>query len=249
MPIKDLLRNGVVFYMRESKLYIGTSGFEYDWNNFYKGAKDKFKHYSQAFNTVEINYSFYRLPSIRTYEEWKKKAPFDFCFALKLSRYITHVKRLKNTKDAFDEFVKRAKHLESKLGPILIQLPSNFKLDLNVIERFLINNKNNYRLAFEFRNASFFNSEELINLLKRYNVALVFSHSSIFPYKEIITADFIYLRMHGPSKLYGSEYGEELEKWALKIKKWNMDKDVYVYFNNDQNEYAPNDAKKLLGLI
>lgn len=233
--------------MQESKLYIGTSGFEYNWNNFYKDAKDKFKHYSQVFNTVEINYSFYRLPSIRTYEEWKKKAPFDFCFALKLSRYITHVKRLKNTKDAFDEFVKRAKHLESKLGPILIQLPSNFKLDLNVIERFLKDNKE--RLAFEFRNEDPLNSEELIKLFKKYNVAFVFSHSSVFPYKEIITADFIYLRMHGPSKLYGSEYGEELKKWALKIKKWNVDKDVYVYFNNDQNEYAPNDAKKLLGLI
>ena len=233
--------------MQESKLYIGTSGFEYNWNNFYKDAKDKFKHYSQVFNTVEINYSFYRLPSIRTYEEWKKKAPFDFCFALKLSRYITHVKRLKNTKDAFDEFVKRAKHLKPKLGPILIQLPSNFKLDLNVIEKFLKDNKE--RLAFEFRNEDPLNSEELIKLFKKYNVAFVFSHSSIFPYKEIITADFIYLRMHGPSKLYGSEYGEELEKWALKIKKWNMDKDVYVYFNNDQNEYAPNDAKKLLGLI
>lgn len=234
---------------KESKLYIGTSGFEYDWNNFYKDIKDKLKYYSQVFNTVEINYSFYKLPSIRIYEGWKKKVPFDFCFALKLSRYITHVKRLKNTKDAFDEFVKRAKHLESKLGPILIQLPSNFKLDLNVIEKFLKDNKKNNRLAFEFRNVSFFNSEELINLFKKYNVALVFSHSSIFPYKEIITADFIYLRMHGPSKLYGSEYGEELEKWALKIKKWNIDKDVYVYFNNDQNEYAPNDAKKLLGLI
>lgn len=233
--------------MQESKLYIGTSGFEYNWNNFYKDAKDKFKHYSQVFNTVEINYSFYKLSSIRIYEGWKKKVPFDFCFALKLSRYITHVKRLKNTKDAFDEFIKRAKHLESKLGPILIQLPSNFKLDLNVIEKFLKDNKE--RLAFEFRNEDPLNSEELIKLFKKYNVAFVFSHSSVFPYKEIITADFIYLRMHGPSKLYGSEYGEELKKWALKIKKWNVDKDVYVYFNNDQNEYAPNDAKKLLSLI
>ena len=126
-------------------------------------------------------------------------------------------------------------------------MPSNFKLDLNVIERFLKDNKE--RLAFEFRNEDPLNSEELIKLFKKYNVAFVFSHSSVFPYKEIITADFIYLRMHGPSKLYGSEYGEELKKWALKIKKWNVDKDVYVYFNNDQNEYAPNDAKKLLELI
>ena len=230
-----------------SKIYIGTSGFEYNWSNFYNNAKDKLRYYSEIFNAVEINYSFYRLPQIKTYEKWKNETPNDFCFALKLSRYITHIKRLKNVKTAFNKFLKRAKHLQSKLGPVLVQLPSNFKLDLDVIKKFLMDTKT--RLAFEFRSEDLFESKELIKLFKKNNVAIVFSHSSTFPYREIVTADFIYLRMHGPSKLYGSEYGDDLKQWALKIKKWSKNKDVYVYFNNDQNEYAPNDAKKLLNLI
>ncbi|MDD4358921.1 MAG: DUF72 domain-containing protein [Candidatus Pacebacteria bacterium] len=229
------------------KIYIGTSGFEYDWVNFYNGARNKLEYYSKKFNTVEINYSFYKLPSIDTYKKWEKETPSDFCFALKLSRYITHIKRLEDSENAFNEFVKRAKYLKSKLGPILVQLPSNFKLKLDVMESFLINNKE--KLAFEFRNEDSLDSKELVNLFKKYNVAFVFSHSRVFPYREIITADFVYLRMHGPKKLYGSEYGEDLKEWAPKIKAWAKNRDVYVYFNNDQNEHAPNDAKRLFNLI
>jgi uncharacterized protein YecE (DUF72 family) len=110
------------------KIYIGTSGFEYNWNNFYKNIKkkDRLKHYSQNFNAVEINYSFYKLPSISTYKKWIKETPSDFCFALKLSRYITHVKRLKNVKGEFNEFLRRANTLSYKLGPILVQHPFKF---------------------------------------------------------------------------------------------------------------------------
>lgn len=238
-----------------SNLYIGTSGFEYNWNNFYKtinNKKERLKYYSQIFNTVEINYSFYKLPSIKTYKKWINETPFNFCFALKLSRYITHVKRLRDANNAFDDFLKRAKVLEHKLGPILIQLPSNFKLDFKVMKDFLIHIKNSKkRFAFEFRN-NIFNSKDLINLFKKHNIAIVFSHASTFPYfkKEEITSDFIYLRLHGPSMLYASSYSDdELNVWANKIKKWKRNKDVYVYFNNDANEYALHNAKKLLSLI
>lgn len=216
------------------KIYIGTSGFEYNWNNFYKNIKkkDRLKHYSQNFNTVEINYSFYKLPSISTYKKWIKETPSDFCFALKLSRYITHVKRLKNVKGAFNEFLRRANTLSYKLGPILVQLPSNFKLDLSIMEEFLnYINKSKKRFAFEFRN-DVFESKELISLFKKYDVAVVFSHASTFPYfeKEEITSDFIYLRLHGPSHLYASKYSDrDLNERANKIRKWKKDKDIYIY--------------------
>lgn len=228
---------------QKHKIYIGTSGFEYNWNNFYKNVpkNKKLEHYSKVFNTVEINYSFYRLPEIKTFKKWFKETPDDFCFSLKLSRYITHVKRLKNTKQALDIFLKRAYSLKTKLGPILIQLPANFKLDLKVLEYFLKDLDQDLRIVFEFRQEI---DERVVSLLKKHNKGLVFSHSSKFPYFEKITSDFIYLRMHG-----SEEYGEKkLKPLALKIKNWNNKFDVYVYFNNDQNEYAISDAKKLIDL-
>lgn len=237
------------------KIYIGTSGWSYDWKNFYPKElpkKQQLPFFAAHFPTVEINYSFYRLPSISSFKKWKEETPDYFLFALKLSRYITHIKRLKGVKAACNKFVTRAEKLSSKLGPILVQLPDNFHCDLARLERFLESIKEKkLKLAFEFRHESWY-SKEIIALLRSYKAAMVFSHAKEFPYPkdEPVTANFSYLRLHGPKRVYGSLYGKSnLKKWADKIQKWKRKGDVFVYFNNDMHGYAVKDAKTLALLL
>jgi len=249
------------------KFFVGTSGWAYLWTNFYPSnlpTHKRLSFYSQTFKTVEINYSFYHLPRITTYINWSNQTPSDFIFTLKLSRFITHIKKLVGVKVALRKFLSNAKVLGSKLGPILIQLPPSFKIAPKTIENFLemaekveaeLKFSQKLQLAFEFRHRSWFeiNSAEyaaVIKILRKYKAAFVFAHSSRYPYpeKEPLTANFVYLRFHGPSALFASPYRlEGLKPWFPKIKKWITDGlDVYVYFNNDFNGYAVDDAKILL---
>lgn len=234
-----------------SKIFIGTSGYSYSgWEDvFYPRDLDRKKqleYYSQRLKTVEINSSFYHLPSLKTFQSWRKKTPKNFIFALKSSRYITHVKKLKDCKEPWQRFITNARGLKEKLGPILFQLPANFKVNEERLEDFLIFLPKKYRYAFEFRNRTWF-KKEIYQILKKHNVALCIADSLKWPLEEKITADFVYLRFHG-KVLYSSKYSEkELKQWAEKIKKWR--KDVYVYFNNDAFGHAPNDAKRLIEKI
>jgi len=258
--------------MLKRKLFIGTSGWIYsDWDGiFYPknlSSKDKLKYFSKYFKTTEINYSFYHLPRPATYQNWYSQTPGDFLFAIKTSRFITHIKRLKGVKEAWKQFIKNALNLKEKLGPILFQFPPSFKATEENIKRLedflkLITKGKKLKLkyAFEFRHKTWFTpldnknlmgcDEKTYKLLRKYKAAWVIADSPHYPKVEEITADFIYVRMHGSKVLFSSKYTKkELSSLAQKIKKWlKQKKDVYVYFNNDACGYAIENAKKLLKL-
>lgn len=223
------------------RLYVGTSGWVYpDWvGRFYPSDLPQRKwleYYSQQFKTVEINVTFYHQMKPATFDNWAKSTPKDFVFAVKASRFITHIKRLKDVGDPMDRFLESAASLGKKLGPILLQFPPRFKADVKRLEAFLVhssqltvNSKKRsensgqltvIRLAFEFRDASWFD-ESIYKILRKHNAALVIAESGDhWPSEEVITADFTYIRFHGEGGSYASKYtNEELRVWAKKIKK------------------------------
>jgi uncharacterized protein YecE (DUF72 family) len=251
--------------MLRGKLYIGTSGWVYShWEGvFYPKdlpSKDKLKYFSQHFKTAEINYSFYHLPRKSTYQKWYSETPEDFLFAVKASRFITHTKRLKGAKEAWKQFLDNAITLKEKLGPFLFQFPPSFQAtteNIDRLEKFLKILKTQnlkfkvYRLKFamEFRHKSWCD-KKVYNLLKKYKVAWVIADSPRYPRADIITTDFVYVRMHGSRIMFSSNYTKkELSSLAQKIKKLLKQKlDIYVYFNNDAYGYAVENAKELLKL-
>jgi uncharacterized protein YecE (DUF72 family) len=232
-------------------LRIGTSG----WNYRHFGALRHLDAYAREFGTVEVNYSFYRLPTRSTYASWAAQTPDDFCFAVKLSRYITHVKRLRGAKTPTRKFLGRAKPLGARLGPILVQLPENAHADAARLAKFLEGVRalgRDLRIALEVRHESWLASDDALAALARANAALVFAHSGRYPYPEAepLTADFVYLRFHGPKALFASPYGVAgLRPFAAKIRRWlRGGRDVYAYFNNDAHGHALADARTLVRL-
>ena len=254
------------------KLFIGVSGWAYShWEDiFYPknlSPEGRLKYFSHYFKTVEINYSFYHLPEPAVYKNWYSQTPGNFLFAVKASRFITHIKRLKGVREPWANFLKNALNLKEKLGPILLQLPPSFRCsaeNVSRIKEFLeftekIKNTNRnlklkkikIRLAVEIRNSSF-NDSELFELLKKFNVALVVSDAPAWDRiekPEIV--DFAYVRMHGSKVLFSSKYtAKELKDLAQKIKKWlGKGLDVYCYFNNDAAGYALENAKTLMEFL
>lgn len=251
--------------MKKGRLFVGTSGWVYShWQGiFYPEelpSKDKLKYFSQHFKTAEINYSFYHLPQPATYQKWYSETPADFIFSVKASRFITHIKRLSGVREAWKQFIENALNLKEKLGPILFQFPPSFKVtpqNLQRLENFLkLLNYNKYtmvknvslRYVFEFRHKSWCD-KKIYNLLKKYNIAWVIADSPRYPRVDVITADFVYIRMHGSKIMFSSKYTKkELNSLAQKIKKWLKKTDVYVYFNNDAYGYAIENARELLKL-
>ncbi len=245
------------------KIYVGTSGWIYShWvGKFYPKdlpSKDRLKYFAKHFKTAEVNYSFYHLPRPTTFLKWYKETPKEFLFSVKASRFITHIKRLKDVKEAWEQFFENAKNLKEKLGPILFQLPPSFKAEKENIQRLkdFLKLLSGYRLAsvhhkpryaFEFRHKTWLD-KNIYKLLEKYNTAWVIADSSRYPKAEVITADFVYIRMHGPAELFASKYPNDvLKELAQKIKKWQKEKrDIFVYFNNDFYGYAIENAKTLL---
>lgn len=211
---------------------------------------EQFGYYVQHFKTVEINNSFYHLPEAKTFTNWKKQSPSDFIFSVKGSRYITHMKKLKTDKATLRRFFARAGKLEDKLGPVLFQLPPHWKLNTERFADFLKMLSPEYRYTFEFRNATWY-SDDVYNLLEKYNCAFCIYELERHLSPLQVTADFIYIRLHGPGKKYQGSYSTAaLKKWAAFCKKWIMQgKDVYVYFDNDQEAYAVFNAKSLKTLV
>ncbi len=240
-----------------ARFLLGTSGWNYaEWQGYFfpkdLPSRKWLPFYAERFPTVEVNYSFYRLPSEKTYANWYTQTPADFVFALKASRLITHYKRFKDVREEWKEFVRRAANLKQKLGPILLQCPPNFHAtaeNIVVLENFLrdATDEQSPRIAMEFRHESWFREEALL-LLRRHRTGLVLSHSSRYPTPPIIaTADFIYYRCHGPRELFSSAYSdEELHFWANHIKSLlKRGFDIYAYFNNDACGYAVSNAATL----
>jgi len=237
--------------MTKNKIYIGTSGWHYKhWiGTFYpEGTKDaeQFGYYLQHFDTVELNNSFYRLPAKETFANWRRSVPKDFIFAVKASRFITHMKKLKDPVESIEQFFDHVNALKEKLGPILFQLPPGWKLNLERLETFLSYLPKQYRYTFEFRNATWY-TEEVYGLLRKHNCAFCIYELEHHLSPEIVTADFVYIRLHGPGNKYQGSYSTAtLQKWMRKCKAWLKEKkDVYVYFDNDQVGYAAFNAVKM----
>jgi uncharacterized protein YecE (DUF72 family) len=237
--------------LAQNQIYIGTSGWVYkEWaDDFYRGLKpgEHFRHYAAQFPTVEINATFYRLENLKTVHGWREKAPENFIFAVKGSRYITHIKRLNNLERSVSNFIRRIQPLKKKLGPLLWQLPPNFKPDLPRLEKFLKRLPPNFSHAIEFRHPDWF-SDETFALLRKYKAASVSMSSLRMPLNFSVTADFIYLRLHGLAGGPRHDYTrKELEPWARHIREQAAaGKKVFAYFNNDLNVRAPNNAKVLM---
>jgi uncharacterized protein YecE (DUF72 family) len=245
------------------KAYVGTSGWQYKhWNaRFFPGdlpKKDWLKYLSSKFRTVEVNTTFYHMARVSTFEKWKQETPAGFLFTLKFYRLFTHFKKLvldKDDPEILEGFFRNAKALGRKLGPILVQFPPSFRLNLEKLGFLLTEirkiekkHKLKLRLAIEFRHPTWFN-EGVYEFMRKWNAAFVITNSPAWPSKIIRTADFVYMRFHGRTKLFTSNYTEkELREWA-QILKGLGGKEIFAYFNNDANAYAADNAQYLKKLL
>jgi len=235
--------------------FIGTSGWHYDdWQGlFYPRDLSKsrwLEFYARHFHTVELNNSFYRLPSEKAFANWRKDSPEGFIFAVKVSRFITHIKRLKDAHEPLRNFLERADLLKDKLGPLLYQLPPNMKRDDDRLESFLSILPRRYRHVFEFRHESWFDGY-VFRILRKYNTGFCIFDMPELTSPVMATADFAYGRFHGSARLYSSSYSnKELARWARRIAELGQNlKAVYIYFNNDIAGYAIDNARTLTGLL
>jgi uncharacterized protein YecE (DUF72 family) len=238
---------------------IGCSGWNYaHWRNgvFYPPRlppRRWLEFYARHFDTVEINATFYRLPKEQAVANWVRESPLEFLFAVKMSRYVTHVKRLRDLPPSIELFYSRIRPLarSPKLGPVLWQLPANFHRDDERLAEALEALPPG-RHCFEFRHESWF-AGEVYELLRRHEVALVIGDTPERPFQtHELTADWTFVRFHHGTRGRYSNYSErELEEWARRIERWAQRADVYAYFNNDRNGNAVRNGswlKKRLGV-
>ena len=210
-----------------------------------------FRFYARHFDTVEINNSFYRLPAVETFDAWRNASPRGFCYAVKASRFITHMKKLKDPERSSEKFFLAAERLRDKLGPILFQLPPRWKLNIERLREFLESLPREHRYVFEFREESWL-VPEVFELLREYKAALCIHDFADMKVPCELTAKFTYIRFHGPTsaKYFGWYSTEELEAWAQRIESWSGKvTEVYAYFNNDPEGAAVRNALKLKELL
>lgn len=240
--------------MDNHRIYIGTSGWSYKhWRGtFYPESlkiKSEFDYYSTRFDTVELNNTFYRLPKPETVLEWRDKARADFVYVVKASRFITHMKKLHDPNVSSALFFERIEPLQSKIGAILFQLPPQMSCNYALLENFLPELPTPYRYVFEFRNPDWYRNE-IFSLLRRHNCAFCIYELAGHRSPIEATANFMYVRLHGPGEKYQGSYSEDtLQIWADRCKKWLETKDVFIYFDNDEKGYAPFNAMRLKELI
>ncbi len=248
---------------KRATAFVGTSGFTYKhWGNgtFYpKGLSPGkwLEFYAGRFNTVELNVTFYRLPAEDTFRSWRKRTPDTFRFAIKGSRFITHVKRLNDCREPLKLYFKRARFLKEKLSVVLWQLPPQFKKDTQRLSDFvrLLKRYKSVRHTFEFRDETWFN-EDVYGLLHDADAALCMADWPRYKARTAKipeTASFVYLRRHGPAggrPYTGCYQKEELQRDARKIRRWLAEgKDVYIYFNNDARGWAARNALDVRRLV
>ena len=240
-------------------IHIGTSGWSYKhWKNlFYPqglAATKWLSYYTAIFSTTEINGSFYRLPSAETVEKWTERVPADFIFCPKMSRYLTHMKKLRDPEEPMERFFSVFHAMKQKMGPVLVQLPAMLPFNYTIAEQFYRLLKFSYspfRFVMEVRHLSWL-AEESLTLMTAFDIGLVISQSNgVFPYSDMVTARDIYVRFHGPADLYASAYSDAmLQDYANRFRQWvNEGHTVWAYFNNDIHGYAPADAQRLLEMV
>jgi uncharacterized protein YecE (DUF72 family) len=240
----------------KSGVHIGTSGWSYKhWIGIlYPHALKPaswLSYYSQLFDISEINTSFYHLPKLATVKGWIEKVPDHFKFCPKISRYLTHIKRLIDPEEPLERFFEVFEPMKSRMGPVLVQLPPKLPFQIERAEHLyglFTTHYKDYSFVMEVRHNSWL-EEASLSLMAKYNIGLVISQSgNVFPYSEMITAKNIYIRFHGPAYLYASQYSDQmLAEYAGKISNWVAEgHEIWAFFNNDVHGYAIGDARKLM---
>lgn len=242
-----------------TEIRIGTSGYHYKhWVGRYYPAGTKpnamLAHYVRDFDTVELNNTFYRLPTETAFDSWREAVPRGFTFAVKGSRFITHRIKLKDAMRGLSNFMPRAARLGETLGPFLWQLPPRWKVNAERLQEFLSLLPPEHRSTFELRDQSWM-TDEVLEILRRHNAAFCIYELGGYRSPLEITADWTYVRLHGPTAAkYQGRYSEEaLSEWARRIRVWSRTlKAIYVYFDNDDSAYAVDNAltlKRMLGKL
>ena len=237
---------------RRGALHIGTSGWHYKhWlGPFYPEGTRPAKmldYYQRHFSTVEINNSFYRLLSPKALEQWRAATPGDFVFTAKGSRFLTHMRKLKDTGQGVARYFERTRALGDKLKVVVFQLPPNWSCNADRLDAFIAALPADYRYAFELRDESWF-AEAVYDVLKRHRAAFCIYDIAGRRSPDLVTTDFVYLRLHGPGKraYEGSYSAQRLRALADRIAGWRRDgRDCFVFFDNDAEGNAPRDARRL----
>ncbi len=237
------------------RVHIGTSGWHYGhWRGpFYPPdlPESRFlEHYASRFGTAEINNSFYRLPEEKTLVRWRRETPRGFVFAAKASRYLTHMKKLREPEEPLRRLFGRLEALGEKLGPVLFQLPPRWRANPGRLEDLLGLLPPGRRCAFEFRDESWFD-EKVYRLLQEHGAALCVYDLGGRTSPRVLTAGFAYARLHGPEGPYRGCYDERrLAGWAELLGGWAEEGvEVYCYFDNDEAGYAPRNAGQLIKMM
>lgn len=238
--------------MTAAPIRVGTSGWAYDhWKGpFYPariGADAMLAQYARHFDAVELNSTFYRLPAPETMERWASTVPAGFAFAVKASRYITHIKKLKDPEDTLAPFLERIRRLGDRLGPVLFQLPPRLRYNGERLRALLDAVPPELDCAFEFRDERWFNDDALA-LLRDRGAALCFYDLGGRGAPDTLTGDFVYLRLHGPEEAYAGRYDDAaLDAWSGSLAAWAAaGRPCWCFFDNDAEAHAPNDAQRLL---
>jgi uncharacterized protein YecE (DUF72 family) len=228
--------------------WIGTSGFQYaEWKGtFYPEdlpASKMLPYFAARLRTTEINYTFHRIPSAKTIENWKTLTPENFRFALKAPQKITHFAKLRNCKDTLEYFCRVTSQLGDRLGPVLFQLPPNLKKDAELLSSFL-RELPSIRAAFEFRHASWLD-EEIFALLKSCNVALCIADTEKLATPTVTTADYGYLRLRREDYEAG-----DVERWTKFVREQETSwRDAFVYFKHEESGIGPKLAAQMIELL
>jgi len=230
---------------------IGTSGWYYShWSGLFYPAKlpktKWFQYYAKHFDSVEVNNTFYQLPKQQSVKKWYVQAPKNFIYTVKANRYITHIKRLKDTPEALERFFKTVDLLKQKLGPVLYQLPPSLQKDLDLLGGFIRLLPKNRIAVFEFRHESWY-SEDTFELLNQFNVGFCVHDMPAKQTPRIITGNIIYIRFHSSTGRYSGNYTKSALKNRVHwLKKQNKKaRRIYIYFNNDFNAFAVENAKQI----
>jgi len=233
---------------------VGCSGWQYKhWRgDLYPAelpATRWLEHYAARFDTVEINNTFYRLPSAESFASWRDRVPRGFLYAVKASRFLTHMKKLKDPEEPIERILGRARHLRDHMGPILYQLPRGWKCNVERLAEFFIALPRDLVHVMEFRRADWL-CDEVYELMRKYGIGLCI-HDLLPHHPRVVTANVVYIRFHGSGKKWcGSYPNSELHRWA----DWMTElatagHDVYAYFNNDAEAYAVRNAQTMREMV
>lgn len=233
---------------------VGTSGWIYaHWRGrFYPKemrVKDWFAHYARHFDTVEINNSFYRLPSESAFDIWREQAPAGFVYTVKASRFLTHMKKLKDPEEPIERILGRARRLGEKLGPVLYQLPGGWKCNLDRLAHFFAALPRDLLHVMEYRRADWL-CDEVFALMREHNISLCI-HDLLIDHPRVATSNVVYVRFHGArAKYLGSYTRRQLLWWAIWMNEQaRSGQNVYAYFNNDAEAHAVRNARTLRRLL